>query len=187
MLVFSLVLFGEKLNLMQWGGVVLTLASLYMLSISGKKEGIDFRRSRGVLYMAVSVLSGVASALYDKHIMSYMEPLFVQGWTNLFITVLLGLCTLVQVLRRRGEAERFRWDWTLLLIAVLITVADYLYFRALSCEGALLSMISLTRRGSVIVTFFCGAMLFREQRVWQKAAVLGVMLAGLVLIVLGSG
>ena len=184
-LLLSILIFGERLNGLQWGGVALTLGSLMMLSVSGKREGIDFLRSRGVGYMALSVISGVASALYDKHIMMHMEPLFVQAWTNLYITVMLGVCVLVQMLLHRS-ARRFEWDWMLVVIALLITVADFLYFSALNQEGSMLSVISLARRGSVIVTFFCGALVFREKRVARKAIVLSVLLAGLVLLVLGS-
>ncbi|MBQ7194681.1 MAG: DMT family transporter [Bacteroidales bacterium] len=184
-LLFSILIFGERLNALQWGGVALTLTSLLMLSVSGKREGIDFLHSRGVMYMAVSVFTGVASALYDKLIMMSMAPLFVQSWTNLYITVLLALCVLVSRLVHR-DGQKFRWDWMLVVIAVLITLADFLYFSALNQEGSMLSVISLARRGSVIVAFFCGALVFREKRVGAKAIVLGVLLAGLVLLVLGS-
>ena len=38
----------------------------------------------------------------------------------------------------------------------------------------------------MIVTFVLGALLFKEHRIRDKAAALAVMLAGLVLLVLGS-
>lgn len=184
-LIFSLVLFGEKLNLWQWGGVTLTLLSLGMLSRSSIKEGIDFSHSKGVFYMAICVISGVCSALFDKHIMSYMEPLFVQSWCNLYITLILGIIILIRKFRA-GETDKFKWDWMLLLIAIFITGADFLYFYSLSRPGALLSIISLTRRSSVIITFIGGALLFQETNIKSKAIDLGVMLLGMILIVLGS-
>ena len=71
--------------------------------------------------MVVSVLTGVASALYDKHILGLMEPLFVQSWTNLYISIILALVLLADRLRDRKGFRKFQWDWKLLLIAVLIT------------------------------------------------------------------
>ena len=61
--IFSLILFQEKLNLMQWGGVLLVTAALFMLGRSSKKEGITFTSNKGLVWMVVSVLTGVASAL----------------------------------------------------------------------------------------------------------------------------
>ena len=121
---FSIILFGEKLNVWQWAGVVMVIAALYLLSVSSKKEGIHFTSNKGVACMAVSVLAGAASALYDKHILGNMdmEPLFVQSWANVYITALLVICVLVKALIDGPEKrERFCWDWRLLVIAVFIT------------------------------------------------------------------
>lgn len=184
---FSIILFGERLNLWQWLGVATVIASMFMMNLSGKKEGIDFVRNRGIFYMLISVLTGAASALYDKVVIAEIEPLFVQSWTNVYISVLLGLVILVRRLATPERHETLRWDWTILIIAVLITAADCLYFFAISAEGSLLSVISLLRRGSVIVTFVLGALFFKEGNIRSKAIVLTVLLAGLLLLMYGSG
>ena len=164
-LLFSLIIFHEKLNLLQWGGVLLVIAALMLLGRSSRKEGITFTSNSGMAWMAVSVLTGVASALYDKYILGIMEPLFVQSWTNLYISVIMALVLLGDRLRDREGFKRFRWDWKLLLIAVLITGSDMLYFYAVNQEDALISVISITRRSSVLVTFLGGALVFREHNI----------------------
>lgn len=184
--VFSIILFGERLNVWQWLGIVLAIAALYMLSRSSKKEGIDFRSNKGIVYMVLSVLSGAASALYDKHIIADMQPMFVQSWTNFYITLLLALIILVKWLHNHGSVERFRWDWTIVLIAVLITAADALYFISLKQDGALLSVISMVRRSSVVITFILGAILFKEHNIRDKAIDLCVLLAGITLLLVST-
>lgn len=184
---FSIILFGEKLNVWQWGGVVLVIAALYLLSVSSKKEGIRFTSNKGVACMAISVLAGATSALYDKHILGYMEPLFVQSWTNVYITVLLAICIIAKALKDGPEKrERFSWDWRLLVIAVLITASDMLYFFSLKDEGAMLSIISMLRRCSVVITFVLGAILFKEKRIKDKALDLAILMSGLALLLFGS-
>ena len=113
-----------------------------------------------------------------------IQPLFVQSWTNIYITLLLGAVILIRSLH--GHKEKLRLHWTLPVIAVLITGADMLYFFALKQDGAMLSVISLVRRASVIITFALGALVFKERRIAQKAGVLALMLAGLVLLVVFS-
>lgn len=185
--VFSIILFGEKLNIWQWAGIVLAIAALYLLSVSSKKEGIRFTGNKGIMWMVVSVLSGAASALYDKHIIGDMEPLFVQSWANVYVTVMLGICVLVKALRDGPEKrDRFSWDWKLLVIAVFITCSDALYFFALKDTDALLSVISMIRRCSVVITFVLGALLFHERRIRDKAVTLLILLAGMALLLFGS-
>ncbi|MDO5442074.1 MAG: DMT family transporter [Bacteroidia bacterium] len=184
--VLSILLFGENLNAWQWGGVALALLSITLLSVSSKKEGISFAHSKGVAAMAISILSGVASALYDKHIMGGMEALFVQSWANLYITILLAVCVGVKALIDGEKRERFHWDWMLIGIAVFITGADMLYFFALKQEGALLSIISLIRRCSVVVTFVLGAIIFKENKIKEKSIDLAVLLVAMALLLYGS-
>lgn len=186
---FSIVLFGERLNLMQWAGIIVVLGALYLLGYTSRTDASAETRKVGFLWMAVSIVTGVGSALYDKHIIQDMEPLFVQSWTNLFITVLMGLCLLVHRLASRGKAASeppFHWDWTILLVAVLITAADALYFFSLKQPDALLSVISVVRRTSVLVTFLCGVLLFREGNLRAKGLNMLLMVAGVALLMIGS-
>lgn len=184
---FSLILFSERLNVTQWAGVVLVLMSVLLLGMASRREGIHFTRDRGVLYMLVSVFTGAASALYDKHIITGLHPLFIQSWSNFYITLVLLATVIFINFRSRGSVEPFRWDWTLLAVALIITVSDAFYFYSLSWEGSLLSVITLLRRSSVVITFIAGAILFKEHRIRDKAAVLAILMLGLVLLVLGSG
>lgn len=184
--VFSLLIFGERLNAWQWAGVVLALTSLFLLSVSSKKEGIDFLKNKGIWWMGVSVVSGVCSALYDKHIMGWMDPLYVQSWTNFFITIFMAAVLVVQSVREGRKMERFHWDWNILLVSVLVTGADALYFFALSQESSLLSVTSLLRRCSVIVTFALGAILFKEKNVRAKSFDLAILLVAMALLTYGS-
>ena len=184
--IFSIILFGESLNLWQWGGVALALLSLTLLSISSKKEGFRFKSNVGFFAMMISILAGVASALYDKHILYEMEPLFVQSWGNVYITVLLAICVLSKAIIDGPEREKFHWDWIIVLISVLICAADALYFFALKQDDALLSVISLVRRSSVIVSFVMGAILFKENKIREKAIEMLILLVAMGLLVYGS-
>ena len=184
---FSIILFGERLNVLQWCGVALVLVSLWMLRGSTRKEGISFRSNSGLFWMIVSVITGAASALYDKHILSgSLQPLFVQSWTNVYISIILGIILLIMKIREKEGFARFKPDWTVVLIAVFITAADALYFLALKQEGAMLSVISLIRRSSVLITFLAGGLLFKEKGLRSKAVELALMLGGIILLMLGS-
>ena len=56
-LVGAFLVFGERLNLWQWIGVMLAVASFFMLSRSGKKEGIDFKHDHWIWMIVVCTIS----------------------------------------------------------------------------------------------------------------------------------
>jgi len=184
--VFSIILFAERLNAWQWAGVLVGFLSLFMLSRSSRVEGVYFSRNKGILYMVVSVATGVASALYDKYCVRMLDPLFVQGWSNFFITLFLGIWLAVKSIADGPGREKFTWDWMILLSAVLIVGADALYFFALKQDGSLLSVIALLRRFSAVVTFAMGALCFGEKNLKAKSLDLAVLMLGMVLLVYGS-
>ena len=181
----ALLVFGERLNAWQWTGVLLALASLVLLSRSGRREGVDFRHNVWILCLAVAAITGAASGLYDKYIMSRLDAAFVQSWYNLYQ---LGMMTVVAALLwwpRRQESP-FHWSWAIPLISIFLSAADFAYFCALREEGALIAVVSMIRRGSVVVSFLCGALLFHERNLRSKAVDLALILVGMFFLWLGS-
>ena len=104
----------------------------------------------------------------------------------LLLAAVLALVLLIQYLTDRKHFQPFVWDWRILLIAVLITLADALYFFAVKEPDAMLSIISMIRRTSVVVTFIGGALILREGHIRDKALVMVLMLAGVALLLGGS-
>lgn len=180
--IFSIILFGERLSPLQWLGVAIVMAALFLSSRSKRHETDKANSAKGMVAMVVSVLSGAASALYDKHIISGFEPLALQSWTNLYITALLALILLIRYLADKEHFQGFAWDWRILIIAVLITAADAAYFFAIKDPDAMLSVISIIRRCSVLVTFLGGALILKEGQIRDKALDMVLMMAGVGLL-----
>lgn len=208
-LVGALLVFGEKLNPWQWAGVAVAIIAFVMLGRSGKKEGIDFRHNRWIWLLIAAAVTGAASGLYDKYLMSPqgqgLDRLFVQGWYNCYQTIIMGVIFfaiwLPKYRRDRiaydsavsGNAahagpapEKFVWKWSIPLISVFLTAADLFYLTALSIPGAMIAVVSMVRRSSVLVSFTAGAVLFHEKNLRSKATDLALVFISLTLLLVGS-
>ncbi len=182
-LIGAVLLFTEELNLLQWCGVAISLFSLFLLSLSGRKEGIDFKRNKWVYILFGAVIMGAVSGLYDKYIMKQLPPLFVQSWFNIYQVGIMGTVLLIM---KRYTNTRLVWRWWIPMISIFISIADFAYFYSLSYQDSLIAVISMIRRGSVIVSFTAGALLFREKNLKSKAIDLVLILVGLALLCWGS-
>ncbi len=185
-LVGALAIFGERLNGLQWTGVALALVSLFLLSRSGRREGIDFTHNVWIFCVAAAAVLGAASGLYDRYIMHRLPPLFVQGWYNIYQFAMMAAAVSVITFTQRDRATPFRWSWAIPMISLLLSAADMAYFVALSDDDAMISVVSMIRRGSVAVSFACGALLFRERNLRSKAVDLAFILAGMIFLYLGT-
>ena len=192
-LIGAMLVYGEQLNLLQWMGVALAICSFFLLSRSGKKEGIDFKHNKWIYAIALAAVLGACSGLYDKYLLSPTEQggmgldkMAVQSWYNLYQCVMMGVVLLLVWFPSRKHTTPFRPHWAILCISVFLSAADFVYFYALSQPGAMVSVVSMVRRGSVIVSFMFGALLFREKNLKNKAIDLLLVLLGMLFLYLGS-
>ncbi len=182
----ALLFFGERLNLYQWIGVLLAVLSFFMLSRSGKKEGIDFKHNKWIFFIVMAAVTGAVSGLYDKYLMTFLNPMLVQSWYNFYQVCIMGPILLLLWYPRRKTSTPFRWEWTIVGISLFLSAADFAYFYALSYEDSMISIVSMVRRGSVVVSFLFGALFFHEKNLRSKAVDLILVLVGMFFLYLGS-
>lgn len=192
-LVGALFVFGERLNLYQWTGVLLAVVSFLLLSKSGKKEGIDFKHDKWIYFVVLAAVLGAISSLYDKYLMASpadggigLDRMMVQSWYNIYQCAMMGIMLLIVCRPGRKVTTPFRWRWSIIFISIFLSAADFVYFYALSIPDAMISIVSMVRRGSVIVSFLFGALFFHEKNLRAKVLDLFLVLLGMVFLYLGS-
>ena len=192
-LIGAMLVFGERLNLYQWIGVLLAIFSFFLLSRSGKKEGIDFKHNRWVFAIVGAAVLGAVSGLYDKYLMASvsdggigLDRMVVQSWYNIYQCLMMGAMLLLLWVPKRKSTTPFHWHWAIIFISLFLSAADFVYFYALSLDDAMISIVSMIRRGSVVVSFLFGAMVFKEKNLRSKAIDLLLILIGMVFLYLGS-
>ena len=192
-LVGALLVFGEHLNLYQWIGVILAVASFFMLSRSSKKEGINFKHNVWIYAIVGAAVLGAISGLYDKYLMAPpsnggvgLDKMTVQSWYNIYQCFMMGAMLMLLWWPKRKSTTPFHWHWGIVLVSLFLSVADFVYFYALSLDGAMISIVSMVRRGSVVVSFLFAALVFREKNLKSKFVDLMLVLLGMVFLYLGS-
>lgn len=185
-LVGAMLIFGERLNLYQWMGVAFAVASFYMLSSSGKKEGIRFTHNKWIYYTVISVLLGALSGLYDKHLMRGLDVMTVQVWFNVYQCFIMSFILLFLWYPHRKETTPFEWRWNIPFISLFLCIADWVYFYALTNPDSMISIVSMIRRSNVLVTFAAGALFFHEKNLKSKVVDLVLVFIGMVFLYLGT-
>ena len=158
-----------------------------------KKEGIDFMHNRWIFLLVLGAALGAASGLYDKFLMASPENgglginrMVMQSYYNFYQAGLMALMLAFLWWPQRKQYTPFSWRWTIPLISIFLSAADFVYFYSLSLDGALISVVSLARRSSVVVSFLVAAMLFHEKNLRSKAIDLALVLLGMLFLYYGS-
>jgi transporter family protein len=193
----AILIFGERLNWMQWIGVIIPIISLYLLGRTSKKvEGIDFKCDKGIWLVLCGTILGAASGLYDRYLLRQMDSVFAQSWFSLYCAAIMNIVLLVSLVIERIKGGSifkgdkiltgFRWSWAIILIAIFLSIADFAYFYSLTFENSMISVVSMIRRGSVLVSFTSAAIVFNEKNLKAKAFDLFLILVGMLFLMFGS-
>ena len=192
-LVGALLVFGERLNVWQWVGVLLAVLSFFMLSRSGKKEGIDFKHDHWIWMIVGAAALGAVSGLYDKYLMAPassggvgLDRMMVQSWYNIYQCFMMLAMLLLLWWPKHQDTTPFHWHWSIICVSIFLSTADFMYFYSLSLPDARISIVSMIRRGSVVVSFLFGAAFFHERNLKAKVADLALVLLGMFFLYIGS-
>lgn len=182
----AVILYGEQPNTLQWVGMAIIFASYFAFSILGREEGIHFHRSKWIGCIFLATLIGTCSTLYDKWLIQHarLAPTQVLVWYSVYLGVFFAILLFLLWWPRRKAAGPFIWRKSIPFIGTLLVLSDFVYFRALVDPEALVVILSVLRRCSVLVAFVAGAILFKEVNKRKKGVVLIGILIGVILIVL---
>ncbi len=181
----ALLIYGERFNGWQWLGFAIVIFSSYLFARAGKKEGINFKSNRAIWAIVGATLLGSMSSLFDKYLLAHYDRMAVQTWYSMYMGAFM-LIPLMFWLPKRKMAPLFQWRFIIPMIGITLSVADFMYFYALSRPEALLGVVSVIRRSSVVLAFLLGAVIFKEHNLKAKGIALAGIIIGVCVLVLGS-
>ena len=178
----ALCIFSEVPTFVQAIGFIFAFAGCIAFSIAAKHEGFTIKSASIVLAIGAT-LTGSASALYDKFLLSSakLPADAVLLWFMGCMTIIYAIATIIT---RRIDKTPFEWRWSIPLVGVLLAFSDFMYFQAIGTPDAKISILSTIRRSSVIGTFLIGGAIFRETNLLRKGIALVAILTGVVILCL---
>ena len=189
----GMLLFGERLNAYQWIGVFFAALTFYLLGLGGKKEGIDFKRNRWIFLLVLAAILGSAAGLYDRYLMAPVENggvgldrMTVLVWFNIYQFAIMLVVFLSVWIPVHKKFTPFQWRSSIPMISIFLVIADFLYLYALTKPEAMVGIVSMIKRSSVVVSFLFAAIFLKEKNLHSKAFDLLLVLIGMVFLYLGS-
>ena len=191
-LIGALLIFGERLNGWQWIGVVLAIGSILFFSFFTRhpRNPRSHRTisSKYYIALALAILIGACSGLYDKYMMRRFDHNAVQVYYTLYqALMMLVVCAIHH--RRTHTPVRFNGMRAVLpiaLISVFLVISDNVYMLALQDPDSMIAIVSTIRRGGTVIGFAYGLIFLKEQDPWKKVLSMIGVLAGLICLAIGS-
>ncbi len=175
--------FHESLTVKGVASLLLVIGGLYFANRKkvATKEQYEYKY---VWYVLLSCFFNAISGMMDKYIMSTGE--ITSSALQFWFMLLLSVFYLVYMLIKKEKIELkkiFTNPWTYLLSFSLI-FGDRLLFIANSNPNSKVTIMTLLKQSSSVITLLCGKFIYKEKNMLRKALCILVIVAGIVLSVL---
>ncbi len=190
-LVGALLIFGERLNTWQWIGVCLAIGTVFVFSFKNKSKIKNQKiNNRYYIALALAILIGACSGLYDKYLMRRYDHNAVQVYYT-FYQALMMLIVWVIVNRKNLQSsitnlQSIKNIGVIALISLFLIISDNVYMLALRDPDSLIAVVSTIRRGGAVIGFAYGLIFLKEPDPWHKVLCMVGILAGLLCLAIGS-
>ena len=197
-LIGALLIFGERLNGWQWVGVTLAIGSIFAFSIGQHRRNKLSKNKQDKRYyiaLALAILIGAASGLYDKYMMRQFHHNAVQVYYTFYQAIMmLVVWTIDRYAKRRRTIDhrpttndhRLTTIVPIVLISVFLVISDNVYMLALQDPDSMIAVVSTIRRGGTVIGFAYGLIFLKEPDPWKKLLAMCGILAGLVCLAIGT-
>lgn len=190
-LIGALLIFGERLNGWQWVGVTLAIGSIFAFSIGQHRRNKLSKNKQDKRYyiaLALAILIGAASGLYDKYMMRQFHHNAVQVYYTFYQAVMMLIVWTIDryAKGRKTIDQRPMTIIPIVLISVFLVISDNVYMLALQDPDSMIAVVSTIRRGGTVIGFAYGLIFLKEPDPWKKLLAMCGILAGLVCLAIGT-
>ena len=192
-LVGALLIFGERLNTWQWFGVCIALGTILAFSFFTRKprnsrDYRDPRINRYYVALALAILLGAASGLYDKYLMRRYDHNAVQVYYTFYQAVMMMGVWVIEYARhpRSPRVTSFSSFLPIALISIFLIISDNVYMLALRDPDSLIAVVSTIRRGGAVIGFAYGLLFLKEENPLPKVLCMIGIGVGLLCLAFGA-
>ena len=190
-LIGALLIFNERLNGLQWIGVLLAIGSILVFSFYTRhprtpRSPRDPSLNRYYLALTLAILLGACSGLYDKYLMRRFDHNAVQVYYTFYQALMMIITWLVMrrktIINRHSSVVQLSIKnlWAIVLISLFLVMSDNVYMLALSYPDSMIAIVSTIRRGGAVIGFAYGLLFLKEQDPLPKLLCMAGICAGLI-------
>lgn len=178
----SLILLGSVPSHLQLIGLAMGLVSLLIYSWPTETVLEQKTRPAFVMLMLLAVVLAAASLVIDKYLISEhgMNSRSIQFLTDVY-RMFFAVIVFTMVFRIRLTLNDLLAP-SIILAGLLMSFGELIYFFGVEEEASVISVLSLLRKFSLVVTFAFGFFYFREVGLMRKSIGLSLLVASLITV-----
>ena len=174
----ALMFLGESMTWPKGVGLLLVLSGIIIVNLGN--HGADEKVKAKFLVLSIlSCLLNSISGVMDKKLLSMgeIDSSQLQFWFMLYLTVLYGAYILAR--RIPISIKTVKTNYWIVLLSALLIIADRALFIANEDPESQVTVMTLIKQSSVIVTVLTGKLFFKEKQFLKRSICTVIVVAGI--------
>lgn len=167
---------GESFTWAKAVGMLLVVTGLLLVNLKRGGEGGELTLTVLVAALMNCFLNAVSGTM-DKVLMQYMTSAQLQFWFMLFMTAIYGAVLLCR--RERVAWRALVTNYWVPLMSLSLIVGDRMLFEANANPYSEVTLMTVVKQSSVLVTVLTGWLVFHEKHIVYKLLCTLLVLAGI--------
>lgn len=172
---------GESFTVPKAIGALLVITGLFLVNL--KKNTSSAEVTLPVLSAALlNCFFNAVSGTMDKVLMQHMESSQLQFWFMFFTTLIYGAILLIR--KEKVSLKCLKTNYWIPLMSISLIIGDKLLFEANANPASEVTLMTVIKQSSVIVTVLTGWLVFKEKHILYKLFCTLIVLSGILIAVL---
>ena len=173
----GVIVLGESFTLQKAIGVILVIAGLMLANLKKTSSGTKEITLPVLIAVLLNCFLNAVSGTMDKVLMKYMLSSQLQFWFMLFTTVIYGAILLIK--REKISIKTLKTNYWVPLMSISLIIGDRLLFEANKSPLSEVTVMTVIKQSSVIVTVLTGWLVFKEKHILYKMMCTLIVLSGI--------
>ena len=167
---------GEVFTTKKAIGVILVTLGLLLVNLKKNTE----TKGMTIITLTAALLNcffNAVSGTMDKVLMQYMNSSQLQFWFMLFMTLIYGVILLVR--REKVYISHLKSNYWIIIMSLSLIIGDKLLFEANASPLSEVTVMTIIKQSSVLVTVLTGWLFFKEKHILYKLFCTAIILSGI--------
>lgn len=167
---------GETLNTAKIAGVI--IVTLGLVLVNTKSDTANGKIKLGILCCALAncILNSISGTM-DKALMKNMEADQLQFWFMLFLLILYSVILIVK--KEKISIRSLKGNYWIPLMSISLVFGDRLLFLANEMPESEVTVMTVIKQSSVLITVLTGWIFFKEKHIAFKLMCSIIILCGI--------
>ncbi len=173
---YGVTILNETMTANRFAGLIFVLLGLVLVNLN-RKDKSEKTHPRFICFVLIASLLNATSSMMDKILMHEISSGQLQFWFMLLMS-LMYLAYII-VTKTKIDWKRLKKNYWILILGVMSVLGDRALFLANGIPDSKLTVMTLLKQSSCLITIIGGRIFFKEKHILYKLCCAAIVILGI--------